>query len=251
MLDKIKDFYINYSSAFTERFFKYNAHFLFCKYVNDFYSNIAIINESSNLELINSEFKKRNLETTFYTFKEPQKNCKILYSDNYLYLDKIESLYLKYKKFKSKDIYLIEVNNENLQKEYMEINDLCYSSNSYDNPYSNLDNFGYCKAVLDFQRNEIETKTLIYIIKYKDKNVGCINLTIKENLCYISGLAILEEFRKTKVFFSMIDILEILIKEKVNTVFCITELDEYPDKLYKKLGFKSVGIGYAFKTTSN
>ena len=246
MLNKIKEFYVKYSPQFTERINKNNTNYLFCRFVSDIYSNIAIINNLSDLEIIDKEFKKRNLETTYYSFEKPENNYNILYTDDYLYLDNIKTLHNKYKRFKSKDIYLIKVDTKDLQNKYMEINDNCYSSNSYDNPYSNLDNFGYCKSVLSYQENEKESKTLIYIINYKNKDVGCVNLTIKDNFCYISGLALLEEFRKTKVFLSMINILEILLKENVDTIFCITELNEYPDKLYKKLGFKSVGIAYAF-----
>jgi len=155
-------------------------------------------------------------------------------------------LFEKYSKLKSKDIELIEVNNEDLKNEYIILNDSCFSAEGYDNPYSNLDNFGYVKSVFDFQNNETEVKTLIYIIKYKSQKVGCINLTIKDDLCYISGLAILEEYRKTKVFLAMINVLYILKANKVKDIFCVTELNEYPDKLYKKLGFKSIGIAYAY-----
>lgn len=211
------------------------------------YSNIAVVNTNSNLDIVDKEFRKRNLNSIYYSFNKPVNSFETLYMDDYLIFQNIEKLFAKYSKLKSKDLELIEVNNEALKKEYMIINDCCYSAESYDNPYSNLDNFGYCKSVLDFKNNETETKTLLYIIKYKSQNVGCINLTIKNDLSYISGLAILEKYRKTKVFLAMIDVLRILKEYKVKNIFCVTELNEYPDKLYKKLGFQSVGIAYAYR----
>lgn len=247
MINKVKDFYFKYAPTFTERYKKDEVLFLFSKYVDDVYSNIAIVNSDSNLDMINKEFSKRHINSLYYSFVKPNGCFEISYVDDYLIFQNIDKLFAKYSKLKSKDIELVEVNNETLRKEYMIINDCCYKAESYDNPYSNLDNLGYCKSVLDFQSNETETKTLLYIIKYKSQNVGCINLTIKDDLAYISGLAILEQFRKTKIFLAMIDVLHILKSNNVKDIFCVTELNEYPDKLYKKLGFKSIAIAYAYK----
>ena len=247
MVNSLIDFYFNYCPVFTERFEKNNIKFLFSKFVNDEYSNIAILNKSSNKDYAKTEFEKRRLSPVFYSFEKPDFNSSILYTDNFLYYQNVSALYNKFKKFKSKDISLIKVDNEKLRNEYMIINDKCYSEKSYDNPYSNLDNFAYSKSVFEFQKNETNSKTIIYLIRYKNANVGCIILSIKDKLCYVSGLAILKEFRKTKVFTVMIDILEILISNNVENIFCITEVGEYPEKLYKKIGFKSAGIAYGFK----
>lgn len=247
MINEIKNFYFKYSPCFTERFTKENILFLFSKFVNDMFSNIAIVDKNSNISVAESEFKSRNLEPSFYSFDKPSKNFEITYKDDFLLFENISSLFNKFKKFKSKNVSLVEVNSKTLENDYAIINDKCYSDNSSDNPYSNLDNFGYSKTVLDYQKNETDSKTLIYIIKYNSINVGCINITIHDDLCYVSGLAILKEYRKTKVFSVLIDVLEILINLGVKDVFCVTELDEYPDKLYKKIGFKSIFIAYGYK----
>ena len=247
MINKLLDFYFKYSPMFTDRYEKYDAKFLFSKFVDDMYSNIAIVDNSTNLNKIDKEFISKNLESTYYSLNKLDNNFYAVYEDDFLLLENIDTLYNKFKKFKNKNISLIEVVSTDLENEYMLINDKCYGEKSSDNPYSNLDNYGYCKTVLEYKKNESETKTLIYIIKYKNQNVGCINITIKNTLCYISGLAILKEFRKSKVFLSMVNILEILKNYNVNSVFCVTELDEYPDKLYKKLGFKSVGVVKGYK----
>ena len=247
MINKIKDFYFKYSPNFSERYAKYNALFLFSKYIKDEFSNIAVVDKNLKLNDINKEFEAKNLTPSYLTFEKPSSKFKIIYEDDFLIFENIQKLYNKFSKFKSSNVKLVEANTPELINNYRIINDKCYSVASYDNPYSNIDNFAYTKNVLDSQKNQKEAKTLIFIIKFKDLDVGCINLTIKDDLCYISGLAILKEYRKTKVFSVLIDALEILIKNGVKNIFCITELNEYPDKLYKKLGFKSVAIAYGFK----
>ena len=247
MLEKLKDFYFKYAPTFTERYEKNKASFLLSKYVDDEFSNIAVVDEKTNLNLVDEEFNKLNLKSVYYSFSKPNDSFNVLYVDDYLYFENLDVLFAKYSKLKSKNIELLLVDNDKLRKEYMKINDECYSAVSYDNPYSNLNNFGYCKSVLDFQKNECETKTLLYIIKHNNQNVGCINLTIKDDLCYISGLAILTELRKTRVFLAMVDVLNILKVKGVKKIFCVTELGEYTDLLYKKLGFKSLGVAYAFR----
>lgn len=246
MINKLKDFYFKYSPAFTERYLKNNIMFLFSKYVKDEFSNIAIINNISDTKIADTEFKQRKLDSVYYSFQEI-KGLKEIYTDDFLFYQNINTLFNKFSKFKSKDVELVKVDSQKLINDYMIINDKCYSVEAYDNPYSNLDNFGYCKSVIDYQKNETESKTLIYIIKFKNIDVGCINLTIKDDLCYVSGLAILKEYRRTKVFSALIDVLEILIKNNVKDVFCVTELGDYPDKLYKKIGFKSIAIAHAYK----
>lgn len=231
---------------FTERHTKNGVTFLFSKYVSDEFSNIAIINKISDTAIADLEFKQRKLKSTYYSF-EKLNDLNEIYTDDFLYYQNISLLFKKFSKFKSKEIELVEVNSSKLINEYMIINDLCYRAESFDNPYSNLDNFGYAKTVIDYQKNETESKTLIYIIKFKGTNVGCINLTINNPLCYVSGLAILKEYRRTKVFSALINILELLIKHDVQDIFCVTELGDYPDKLYKKIGFKSAGIAHAYK----
>lgn len=250
MLNKITNFYYKFCPVFSERFEKHGAKFLFSKFVKDHYSNIAIVDKNSDLQSAYKEFENRNLEPSFYSFSKPQTNAEILYTDDFLYYENITNLYNKFKRLKSSDISLILVNTPELEQEYIKINDDCYKVESYDNPYSNLDNTGYSKSVFDFKKNETSSKTLVYIIRFKNQNVGCIILSISENLCYVSGLAILKEFRKTKVFTVMINVLEILISNNVDTIFCVTELGEYPDKLYKKIGFKSIATAYGYKPIS-
>lgn len=247
MINKIKNFYFDFSPNFSERYTKKNIRFLFSKFVKDEFSNIAVMDSKSDLHSANSEFLIRNLEPSYYSFEKPSKNFKITYQDDFLFFENISTLFKKFSRFKSKNVKLIEVNTQQLISDYYIINDKCYSDNSSENPYSNLDNFAYSKNVIDSQKNETLSKTLIYIIQFNNINVGCINITIYEDLCYVSGLAILKEYRKTKVFSVLIDVLEILINLGVKNVFCVTELNEYPDKLYKKLGFKSIAIAYGYK----
>lgn len=248
MIKQLTDFYYRYCPSFSERFAKDGIKFLFSKFVKDEFSNIALIENLENINHAQKEFDLRNLPRVLYSFKTPNSNYEILYRDNFLYYENITLLYNKFSKFKSKDISLVEINTPTLVNDYMIINDKCYSEQSYDNPYSNLDNFGYSKCVFYSQKHIKDATTLIYIIRYKNTNVGCIVLTMKDDLCYISGLAILKQYRKTKVFTALINILEILIKHNIQNVFCVTEHGEYPEKLYLKLGFKSAGIAYGFKT---
>ena len=153
----------------------------------------------------------------------------------------------KYSKFKLKEISLKEVNTPYLRRTYVKIFSDCFSAKGEENPYSNIDNSSYCKSIFYSQKHKKDVKILLYIIKYKSKNVGCITLTIKDNLCYISGFSILKEYRRTRVFLSMINVLEILKQKGIKNVFCVTELDGYPDKLYKKIGFNPLATAYAYK----
>ncbi|MBR7172428.1 MAG: GNAT family N-acetyltransferase [Clostridia bacterium] len=247
MLNKLKEFYFNHTSCFSERFEKDGIQFLFSKYVKDHYSNIAVVDSSSNLSLAEAEFKERNLNPSYYSFEKPTKDFEITYTDDFLFLEDITLLYKKFSRFKSKHVSLQEVCSKELENEFQIINNDCYSDLSAENPYPDLDNFAYSNSVLEYKKHETETTTKIYIIKFNKTNVGCINITIKKDLCYISGLAILKEYRKTKVFSVLVDILKILIDNNVKSIFCVTELDGYPDQLYKKLGFKSLGVAYGYK----
>lgn len=247
MLNKLKDFYFNHASCFSERFEKDGIKFLFSKYVKDHYSNIAVVKNSSNLSIADAEFKERNLEPSYYSFEKPNKTFEITYTDDFLFLEDVNTLYKKFSRFKSKLVSLQEVCSKEQENEFQIINNDCYNDPSAENPYPDLDNFAYSKSVLEYKKNETETATKIYIIKFNNINVGCVNITIKNDLCYVSGLAILKEYRKTKVFSVLVDVLKILIDNKVKSIFCVTELDGYPDKLYKKLGFKSYAVAYGYK----
>ena len=153
MLNKLKDFYFNHASCFSERFEKDGIKFLFSKYVKDHYSNIAVVKNSSNPSIADAEFKERNLEPSYYSFEKPNKTFEITYTDDFLFLEDVNTLYKKFSRFKSKLVSLQEVCSKEQENEFQIINNDCYNDPSAENPYPDLDNFAYSKSVLEYKKN--------------------------------------------------------------------------------------------------
>ena len=78
MLEKLKDFYFKYAPTFTERYEKNKAMFLLSKYVDDEFSNIAVVDEKTNLNLVDEEFNKLNLKSVYYSFSKPNDSFNVL-----------------------------------------------------------------------------------------------------------------------------------------------------------------------------
>ncbi len=241
MKNKLLNFYFDYNPNFDEKVLKNNGIMMFSKNIADDACNFAYIADFDGLDKFDTEFKIRNRKPAFYLQTKPTGGFKIIYEDNFLYFEDISKLYKKFKLFKSADVEIEQVL-QSQEKRFIDIFDKCYGEPSPDNPYSSIDCNAYSTTILKNTKLRSDCKNLLYLIKYKEKDVGCIVLTIKGDLCYISGLAILKDYRRTKVFTSMVDILKILIDKKVKDVFCVTEVGGYPEGLYKKLGFKSAVV---------
>ncbi len=244
-LDEVLDFFYKYSPNFTERYEKDGVKFLFSEFVNDYYSNFAIVESAKDIKIANEVFKQRGLTPIYYSKKIP-KGYETVFEDDLLVFENPKILYKKFKRLKNKSISLVAVTKP-LQKKWKIVTDLAFKEPSADNPYANLDNFAYCEGILYFIKHESACQTQPYLIKYKGKFVGTITVSFAERKCYITGFAIMPDFRRTKVFLSMINVLEVLLEKGVETIICFTELGEYPNKLYKNIGFKSVGHLYAYK----
>lgn len=122
----------------------------------------------------------------------------------------------------------------------------CFSSNNIEDPYGEIDS-GYIQAFNNFKNDNKNYIQEFYIIKHKDKNIGIVNIIQGDNILSIYSFAIIEEYRKIGVGKKALkQILSMYKQLKNEFVFLQTENGFYPEKLYKKMGFKDICIGYTY-----
>ena len=74
MIKLLTDFYFKYCPSFSERFSKDGVDYLFSNFVDDEFSNIALLDDNSKITETKHEFNIRNKLPVFYSFKKPNNN---------------------------------------------------------------------------------------------------------------------------------------------------------------------------------
>lgn len=244
---EIIKFYINNNPYFTNVEKEVDCFFCTNKYGKDIDCNCAfLLGNETNLEKVEKKFLEiekvpvvYNIKAQLFDKSEKLKDYTISHSDAWLIAD-VDKLCKRFSLLRCpSSVGLEKVTTKNYE-EVKKVSRAGFSSQTSDNPYFNVELFEYHKALFDKLQNAENDELNIFLIKYKDKNVGSININISGHACYISGFTILPEYRRTHVFFALNKILTFLKGVGITKILCLTDDDGYPKRLYRKLGFEEI-----------
>ncbi|MDR0849999.1 MAG: hypothetical protein LBN07_00765 [Christensenellaceae bacterium] len=250
MISKLVDFYIDYAPFFSEWERSSDLCFGVSKYVKDHDSNFVFVRGNNpDIKKIESWFSKRKIipaiyeiEDHFIGVKEKLKDYIIKTQENWFVFDNIKKLKDRFEKLVVPPEITFERADENSQAVVRMVSKLGFSSVSFDNPYSDLGT-GWLMEMWEQFTTRLSKTTSIYLIKYRDEYAGQLVLSTYKDMSYISGFTIIPKFRRTRVALSLKLILDLLIQQKVKTIFCKTAEGGYPEKLYRHIGLKKVFCG--------
>lgn len=132
-------------------------------------------------------------------------------------------------------------------KEYADCVMACYQTDDEDDPYGDLDE-GYRQGYMNYKKiyNDIESE--FYYIKVADKIVGTTQSIYNNKIYGIYSLALKKEYRNKGIGKEVLkQQLQMCKTKNINIAYLQTELGFYPNKMYKKFGFKDLCVVYYYK----
>ena len=131
-------------------------------------------------------------------------------------------------------------------KEYADCVMSCYKTDDENDPYGDLDE-GYRQGYMNYKKiyNDIECE--FYYIKVDNKIVGTTQSVYNNKIYGIYSLAIKKEYRSKGIGKEVLrQQLQMCKSKNIDTAYLQTELDGYPNKMYKKFGFKDLCVVYYY-----
>ncbi len=246
------NFYIKNNPYFTDIKKINNSFICLNRFGKDYDNNCAFLFDDSKV-LIEQYFKTINKVPAFYNIQTEGLNIEKslteyeVYNEDIWFVADVKKLRKKFSFIKCPaSITLERVTNENYSTQN-EVSRIGFSAIGSDNPYGNVDLTEYSAALKQKFDKSKHDELIIFLINVADKNVGVLNLSIENDICYIAGFTIKPEYRRTKAFFALKLVLDFLEGKHINHILCITENDGYPSKIYKKLGFEPLLKGIIYK----
>lgn len=131
-------------------------------------------------------------------------------------------------------------------KKYADCVMSCYQTDDKDDPYGDLDE-GYKQSYINYKKIYDDIESEFYYIKVDNKIVGTTQSVYNNKICGIYGLAIKKEYRNKGIGKEVLkQQLQMCKGKKINIAYLQTELDFYPNKMYKKFGFKDLCTVYYY-----
>lgn len=264
-LKLIKDIYNFHIKAFEGLDFnvirKDNYEITYNKNINDCYSNFISnfdVRDKQEFEVIINEadktFSKINRSTAIYLIPF----MKELYDNRakYFETDKFELISTEawqiYNDFSKLDDINTNCNlNVKLQlvtdmKEYADYVMSFYKTDDEDDPYGDLDE-GYRQGYMNYKKIYNDIKCEFYYIKVDNKIVGTTQSVYNNEIYGIYSLAIKKEYRGKGVGKEVLkQQLQMCKSKSIDIAYLQTELGFYPNKMYKKFGFKDLCVVYYY-----
>lgn len=258
LIKKLNKFYLDFSVGvyIDERIIKNKYSILTSKILKDYDCNFALdlqVNSNKEFEEVWKNIKKdmlalnrkptftvlpiqeylyKNLENLKSEFELVSKEVWLIY-DNFNKLENIKTncnIYLeKVKDFNKFAIELIE----------------SFSGDEND-PYGELDT-GYIEVLKNYEDKKNGFEKEFYFVKEGENIVGVTADVYDETFYGIHGLAIKKEFRAKGIGKEVLKQQLEFCKKNNKIAFLQTEAGFYPEKLYKKIGFKEICTEYYFQ----
>ncbi|MBQ6991539.1 MAG: GNAT family N-acetyltransferase [Clostridia bacterium] len=227
---------------------------------NDDYLNLAINIKAQNAKEFEEDYirikeimNKHNRKTSVFinndvllsTVDFKSKGLEISDSSVWLMRDNLKD-FIKYEKDIEIDISKISKEEET---EYPLLVENGFKKNSKEDPYD-----GLSQSVIDaikrscYTNNEFTTEH--YVARYNKKIVGTITIMYEKEIAYIYNVTTDVNYRRKGVCKQLMShIFNRLIEIGIDEVVLQTESGFYPEKIYKKMGFKEIfkGIKYTEK----
>lgn len=136
-------------------------------------------------------------------------------------------------------------------KEYANCVMSCYQTDDEDDPYGDLDE-GYRQGYMNYKKIYDDIESEFYYIKADDKIVGTTQSVYNSKIYGIYSLAIQKEYRNKGIGKEVLkQQLQMCKSRNINTAYLQTELGFYPNRMYKKFGFKDLCEVYYYKKYKN
>lgn len=131
-------------------------------------------------------------------------------------------------------------------KEYADCVMECYQTDDKDDPYGDLDD-GYRQGYMNYKKIHNDIESEFYYIKVNEEIVGTTQSVYNERLYGIYSLAIKKDYRNKGIGKEVLkQQLQMCKTKNIDIAYLQTELDGYPNKMYKKFGFKDLCVVYYY-----
>lgn len=131
-------------------------------------------------------------------------------------------------------------------KEYADCVMSCYQTDDEDDPYGDLDE-GYRQGYMNYKKMYSDIESEFYYIKVDNKIVGTTQSVYNSKIYGIYSLAIQKEYRNKGIGKEVLkQQLQMCKSRNINTAYLQTEQGFYPNKMYKKFGFKDLCVVYYY-----
>lgn len=170
-------------------------------------------------------------------------NLQLLYTDVWMTLDNLK----QFKKYKSQVDFSIHKVDEKLKEQFIQAIMDGFSGDNPEDPYGNLQN-GY-KVALEksFSENNSEYKIIHYLGKKESESVSTATVVYRKDKAIIYNVTTNKQYQKKGVCKQMMsEIIQNLVKLKINTVCVQTEKGFYTEQVYKNMGFTEKILGKAY-----
>lgn len=211
-------------------------------FIDDYYCNLAHIYNFNNqaIKKIINFFKKRELPVALYVLDKKieeviQNDYKQVNEDIYMIIEKPI-------RFESNEIKVKQVSNQNEEDEFLSIFQKVFCEG--DGVYGGISK-GYLDAIKQYFKKFPKKKHKDFIASIDGITVGTISIIIQNNLVIASSLAVLPKYRGLGVSKALLSVaLNPFIEKKLCTL--CTEHNSVNEKIYKKIGFKTVGTAKTY-----
>lgn len=233
----------------------YNENIKDC--YSNFVSNFDVKNKQEFENIINEAqktFSRINRDTTVYLIPF----MKELYNkrEEYFETDKYELIsteawqiyndFSKLDDIKTNCDLNVELELATDMKKYADCVMSCYQTDDEDDPYGDLDE-GYRQGYMNYKEIYNDIKSEFYYIKVDDEIVGTTQSVYNNKLYGIYSLAIKKKFRNKGIGKEVLkQQLQMCKSKNIDTAYLQTELDFYPNKMYKKFGFEDLCVVYYY-----
>lgn len=258
LIKKLNKFYLDFSVGvyIDERIIKNKYSILTSKILKDCDCNFALdlqVNSNEEFEEVWQNIKQdmqslnrkptftilpiqeylyKNLENLKKEFSLVSKEMWLIY-DDFKELEKIKN---------NNNIYLEKV--EDYNKFAIELVE-SFKGDEND-PYGKLDS-GYIQVLKNYKNKDTGFEKEFYFVKVGEKIIGVTADVYDDNFYGIHGLAIKKEYRANGIGKEVLKKQLEFCKNNNKIAFLQTEAEFYPEKLYKKIGFKEACTEYYFQ----
>ncbi len=131
-------------------------------------------------------------------------------------------------------------------KEYANCVMGCYQTDDEDDPYGDLDE-GYRQGYMNYKDLYSDIKNEFYYIKVDNEVVGTTQSVYNNKVYGIYSLAIKKDYRNKGIGKEVLkQQLQMCKSKNISTAYLQTEQGFYPNKMYKKFGFKDLCLVYYY-----
>lgn len=261
----IKEIYNLHIKGFEELDFnvirKNNYDIIYNEKIQDCYSNFI-----SNLNVKSKQEFQNNIEEADKTFREINRGTVVylipfmqeLYNkrEEYFENDKYElisteawQIYNDFSKLDDKKTNCklnVKLELATDMKKYANCVMLSYQTEDEKDPYGNLDE-GYRQGYENYKELYHEIKSEFYYIKVNDEIVGTTQSVYNDKIYGIYSLAVKKDYRNKGIGKEVLkQQLQMCKAKNINTAYLQTEQGFYPNKMYKKFGFKDLCVSYYY-----